>query len=197
MLAFLKGTIRYIDQNSLILETHTWEGYEVLINPRIFATLGSKTSGELYIYHHITENNQALFWFLSYEERVFFKELIKISGVWWKLAQNILSIWVPQIIQSIQTQDTNVLLSIKWVGKKIIEKIILEFQDKDLIKNHISLSNTQTSQAHSFNSPLQNEITLSLVALWYSEKKVWEVFRTLPKDLLSVEEILPYMLKNM
>ncbi len=112
-------------------------GYEVGINEITFASLASKQEASLYVYHHITEGGQALFGFETLEEKKLFTELIKISGVGGKVALQILSLGKTRLIEAVQNDDKQTIESIKGIGKKMAEKIVLELKDKDFVKSYV------------------------------------------------------------
>lgn len=199
MISYIKWSIKNIELNSIIVLTEFWIWYELIINELIYANIYNKNNIELYIYHNITENWQTLFWFLSIEDRFFFKELIKISWIWGKVAQNILSLWISRLKEAILDDDKNTIESIKWVWKKMAQKIVLELRDKDFIKDfeiknkdlgRIDLKNT------SLKKDMKNEIMSTLTNMWYNSKKVEELLENLPSWYDSIEKIIPYIIKN-
>ncbi len=197
MLSYIKWHIKNIELNSVIVLTESWVWYEIIINERMYASICDKQDVELFLYHSISENGQALFWFLTLEERILFKELIKISWVWWRVAQNILSLWASRLKVAILEDDKKTIESIKWVGKKMAEKIVLELWDKDIVKNFQPEIITQKKQNNShIEKDMKNEILSTLILMWYNGKKVEDMFEKLPQWVDTIEKILPYIIKN-
>lgn len=197
MLSYIKWHIKNIELNSVIVLTESWVWYEIIINERMYASICDKQDVELFLYHSISENGQALFWFLTLEERTLFKELIKISWVWWRVAQNILSLWASRLKIAILEDDKKTIESIKWVGKKMAEKIVLELWDKDIVKNFQPEIITQKKQNSShIEKDMKNEILSTLILMWYNGKKVEDMFEKLPQWVDTIEKILPYIIKN-
>lgn len=197
MLSYIKWHIKNIELNSVIVLTESWVWYEIIINERMYASICDKQDVELFLYHSISENGQALFWFLTLEERTLFKELIKISWVWWRVAQNILSLWASRLKVAILEDDKKTIESIKWVGKKMAEKIVLELWDKDIVKNFQPEIITQKKQNSShIEKDMKNEILSTLILMWYNGKKVEDMFEKLPQWVDTIEKILPYIIKN-
>lgn len=197
MLSYIKWHIKNIELNSVIVLTESWVWYEIIINERMYASICDKQDVELFLYHSISENGQALFWFLTLEERTLFKELIKISWVWWRVAQNILSLWASRLKVAILEDDKKTIESIKWVGKKMAEKIVLELWDKDIVKNFQPEIITQKKQNNShIEKDMKNEILSTLILMWYNGKKVEDMFEKLPQWVDTIEKILPYIIKN-
>jgi len=195
MLSYIKWEIKYIDSNSVILLTESGVWYEIIINELIYSNIYNKSKIELFLFHNITENSQNIFWFLEIDDRKFFKELIKISWIWGKVAILILSIWKNKLVDAILNDDLKTLQSIKWVGKKMAEKIILEFKDKDFI-----ITNKYNIQNNIEKNALQNEtkkqIIFTLNNMWYNSKQVEEILNNLPIWIDNIDDIIPYIIKN-
>lgn len=199
MLSYIKWTIKNIELNSVIILTDSWVWYEIIINELTYSKIFDKENIELFLFHNINENGQSLFGFLEIEERIFFKELIKISWIWWRVAQTILSLWILRLKDAILNADNKTIESIKWVWKKMAEKIILELSDKDFIKNHIVLDSwtkNNSKDISNIDKWLKEEILWSLTLMWYNPKKVQEILWTLPENLKTLQEIIPYVIKN-
>lgn len=160
MICYLEGKILEVHQQYIELLTENGIGYEININERIFAEHIGKEHTHLFIYHHISENAQSLFGFSNTDDKKVFKELIKISGVGGKVAMQILSLGTSILLEAIQNEDQKTIQSIKGVGKKMSEKIILELKDKDL-GVAIHASDTQ-KQASNINPAIQTELTNTL-----------------------------------
>lgn len=197
MLSYIKWNIKNIETTSAIILPESWVWYEIIINERMYANICDKQEVELFLFHSISENGQTLFWFLTLEERSLFKELIKISGVWGRVAQNILSLWASRLKIAILEDDKKTIESIKWVGKKMAEKIVLELWDKDIVKNFQpeALTNKKQNVSH-LEKDMKNEILSTLILMWYNGKKVEDMFEKLPEWVDTIEKILPYIIKN-
>lgn len=199
MLSYIKWEIKHIEINSLIILTESWVWYEVIINELIFSKIYDKDEIEMFLFHNITENWQTLFWFIDFEEREFFKELIKISWIGWRVAQNILSLWLARLKTAILEADKKTIESIKWVWKKMAEKIVLELSDKEVVKNFIvekTSSKEKSKNISNIENSLKQEITSTLTLMWYNSKKVEEILSNLPENLKTAQEIIPYVIKN-
>lgn len=195
MISYINWTIKNLEINQVIILTNFWIWYEIIINELIYSHIINKKEAELFVYHNITENWQNLFWFLSFEDREFFKELIKISWVWWKVAQNIMSLWVSKLKIAIYEDDKKLIESIKWVWKKMSEKIILELKDKDFIKN-INLQKEIKQKQVNIEKTTKDEIMSTLTIMWYNPKRVEELLQTLPTDYDTIQKIIPFIIKN-
>lgn len=198
MLSYIKWYIKNIELNSVIVLTESWVWYEIIINELVYAQIFDKQEVELYVYHNISENWQTLFGFLTFEDRSLFKELIKISWVWWRVAQNILSLGSNRLKKAIFEDDKKTIESVKWVWKKMAEKIVLELQDKDIITHFLSetMTTKKSWNTYQIKRDLRSEILSTLTMMWYNAKKIEDILDNLPEWYESVEKIIPYVIKN-
>ena len=199
MIAYLKGKIIDINENKLVILTDSWIGYEVFINEKTFFELNKNKQVSLFIYHHIIEKNQSLFGFLQKEEKQIFEELIKISGIWGKVAIQILNLWINNLSNAIANEDKKMIESIKWIGKKMAEKIILELKDKDFVQN-IAFSSSDTKNKTNelkIEKTLKQDIISTLTNMGYSKSAIEIALTKIPEELETIEEILPVVIKEL
>jgi len=199
MIAFLKWEIIELDYSKIVILPASGVGYEVLINELIFAKIWDKKEIELFIYHHRTENSQLLFWFVDKEEKQIFEELIKVNWVGWKVALNILSIWLTRLVDAISTADNKTIESIKWIWKKWASKIILELKDSEIIKKYSDISWNDKSELKTkkFNiSQKHQDVINTLVAMWYKKEDIEKTLANLPESIDSINDIIPFVIKN-
>jgi Holliday junction DNA helicase RuvA len=199
MISYLSGEIIELEANKIILLTNGWVWYNIWISDIVFIDLSLNIEKDFYIYHHITEGNQSLFWFLEKTEKQIFEELIKISWIWGKVAIQILSLWINKLSVSVANADKKTIESIKWIWKKMAEKIILELKDKDFIKNYEfiwdnSKENKKTSNS---NTSLHSDIISTLTNMWYSKQAIEKALSKIPENLKNMEEIIPAVIREM
>jgi Holliday junction DNA helicase RuvA len=106
-------------------------GYDLQISLNTYSAIAKKESGLLFTYLHITENAHTLFGFAELAEKEMFLHLISVSGVGASTARMMLSGMRPdEIAKAIVQGNTKVLESIKGIGKKSAERLIVELRDK-------------------------------------------------------------------
>lgn len=131
MIGYLKGKILSLDGETALIETASGIGFEVMISGSAFGALSGKKEGELYTYLQVSENGTALFGFSSPEEKEMFLKLISVSGIGPKMGITVLSgMTVNDVAAAIATNDVKRLSSVKGLGKKTAERIILELREK-------------------------------------------------------------------
>lgn len=200
MIGYILGRILDISDSSILILPEWWVGYEIGINEITFANFQGKQEAELYVYHYIVESGQALFWFESLEEKKLFTELIKISGVGWKVALQILSLGKNRLIEAVQSDDKKTIEGIKGIGKKMAEKIVLELKDKDFVKAHIvegAVSHSSEAQQITLPASLLENITSTLQNMWYGNRDIERTLQKIPAHYSSAEEILPFMIREL
>ncbi len=196
MLSYLKWNLIDLESNSVIVLTNSGIWYELIINELTYARLLNEKETEIYVYHHITENSQSLFGFLEKEEKELFKELIKVSWIGWKVANNILSLGIDKLIQAIKMEDEATITSIPGIGKKMASKMILELKDKDIFKHANLEIKREWKTLRKIESSLQTTVIESLTNMWYKKQDIEKVLQELPENLVSVSEIIPFVIRN-
>lgn len=195
MISYLKWQIIELDFLSATILTSGGVWYSVGINELTYSKLSLDSEVWIYVYHHITEGNQSLFGFVDYEEKKVFTELIKISWVWWKVAMQILSLWIERLVIAIQSEDNKTIEAIKWIGKKMAEKIIIELRDKDF---GISLNNSETvKKANTIPADLHASIKSTLTNMGYNPRDIDKVLSELPEWTDNAWNIIPYVIKEL
>jgi len=195
MISYITWKIIDLDFTNMTILTNSWVGYEVLINELTYSKLATIEEVELFIYHYKTENSENLFGFIEKEEKNVFSELIKISWIGWKVAMQILSLWVERLIMAIKWEDNKTIESVKWVGKKMAEKIILELKDKEFSIDFRKTENV--IKANNIDSSLHSSIKSTLTAMGYNPKDIDNVLFNLPEGINETKDIIPYVIKSL
>ena len=131
MIGYLKGKILSLGGEYALRETASGIGFEIMCSASAFSALAGKKEGELYTYMQVGENGTALYGFSSPDEKNMFLKLITVSGVGPKSGIAVLSgMNVGELAAAIATSDVKRLSSVKGLGKKTAERIILELREK-------------------------------------------------------------------
>ncbi len=195
MIAFLQWKVIDSDFTNVTILTNSWVWYDVWINELTYSKLCLDSEVWLYIYHHITDNNQSLFGLIELEEKKVFTELIKISWVWWKVAMQILSLWIERLVVAIQWEDNKTIESIKWIWKKMAQKILIELKDKDF---GIVIGNSDTiKKANTISWDLHTSIKSTLTNMGYNPRDIDRLLSQLPEDMKDAWKIIPFVIKEL
>lgn len=175
MIAFLKGKIHSKSANQLILDVHD-VGYQLEISNQTFDELPSEgETVKLLIHHHITDNDQRLFGFISQNEKDLFELLITVKGVGPKLGLTILSgLPAEEITGAIVQKDKATLSKISGIGKKTAERMILELKDK----MSEMVDATYTTGASTISGNLKEEAVSALQSLGFKKRDAEQAVST-------------------
>jgi len=155
MIAFIRGNFVY-KSPALVHVEAGGVGYELQISLNTYSSIQQLEKGILLTHLHIREDAHILYGFFEQAEKELFIQLIGISGVGASTARMMLSSMKPEeIIRAIVQGNTRQLESIKGIGKKSAERIILELRDKlgkNKIETNISSLTNNTLQEDAFNA---------------------------------------------
>jgi Holliday junction DNA helicase RuvA len=192
MIAFLKGdfvykspTIVHVDVNGV--------GYELHISLNTYTQIQSLPAGLLYTHLHIREDAHMLFGFFDLAEKELFLQLLSVSGVGASTARMMLSSMKPtELSRAIVQGNTKQLESIKGIGRKSAERIILELRDK------VSKTTQEINIASLINNTLEQDALNALIALGIArnaaEQAIQKVLKSEP-SLEKIEDIIKKALK--
>ena len=141
-------------------------GYFVHISLHTFSQLSSDENIKLFTHLQVKEDSHTLFGFFTTMERAVFKQLISVSGIGASTARTMLSSLEPQQIQrAIVSEDLATIKSVKGIGLKTAQRVLIELKDKML-----NLFEGEEIQAFS-NNTIKEEALSALEVLGYSRKQ--------------------------
>lgn len=193
MISFIRGKKIHIDPAKIIIEVNGI-GYDINISLRTYSKL--KDESEVFVYTHLNvkEDSHTLYGFNSESERNTFLSLLSINGVGPSTAIMILSsLSANELKKAIISSDTNKIKSVKGIGLKTAERIILELKDKvtfddiDQDKFYDHIDNTIKDEALSALSSLG--ISKNIV-----EKHINDILER--NDDISLEDLIKEVLKR-
>lgn len=130
MITFLQGYIEQLNPATVIINVGGI-GYEVHISLNTFAALEGRKEVQLLTHYQVREDAHTLYGFFASAERDMFRLLISVSGVGASTARMILSsLNVEELQQAIASHDVALLKSVKGIGAKSAERIIIDLKDK-------------------------------------------------------------------
>lgn len=169
-------------------------GYELQISLNTYSQIQHLDKGLLYTHLHIREDAHILFGFAEEAEKELFLQLIGVSGVGAATARMMLSSMKPdELIRAIVQGNTRQLESIKGIGKKSAERIILELKDK------FGKMRVSTNISPLIDNTLEQDALNALITLGIprtsGEQAIQKVLKAEP-NLSSVEDIIKKALKS-
>ena len=195
MIAFVRGKFARMTPAQVVVDVHG-VGYELQISLNTYTAIAGREEGQLLTYLHITENGQTLYGFAGQEEKDLFLQLISVSGVGASTARMMLSGLKPEeIIKAIVQGNTRQLESVKGIGRKTAERLIVELRDK---MGKIAIENTtpETGFGHSLEKDAITALTGLGIARAAAETAVKKVSDS-AKENVSLEDIIKQALKNL
>jgi Holliday junction DNA helicase RuvA len=131
MIAYLKGKLAHKDRAHVIIDVNG-VGYEVKISLQTFASLSEGDEAcKLFTHLQVKEDSHTLVGFHSMDEKYLFLDLISVSGIGLSTALVMLSSFSSNEIRSaIMNENIALIQSIKGIGSKSAQRVILELKDK-------------------------------------------------------------------
>ena len=174
-------------------------GYAANISLNTYAAIQGKKACKLYIHEAIREDAHVLFGFADKQERELFLLLISVSGIGGNTARMILSALSPsELVNVISNENANLLKSVKGIGLKTAQRIIVELKDK-LKTGTVAASAGISSLSSPANAQIQDEAVSALTMLGFpqaaSQKVVLAILKEEPDA--QVEKVIKLALKRL
>jgi Holliday junction DNA helicase RuvA len=193
MIDYIKGPIISMTPASVIVETGGI-GYFINISLTTFSRLEGKTDIKILIHEVIREDSHLLFGFAHEDERTIFRSLISVSGVGANTARMMLSSLSPEEIEkAITGSDVKLLQSVKGIGLKTAQRIIVDLKDK------MGKSPATGEIFASKDNTNHDEALSALVMLGFAKNAVSKVLDRIIREEknLTVEDMIKKALKNL
>ena len=195
MIDYIKGTIEELGAAEITLENNGI-GYKILISLQTYESLNGMKEAKVYIHHYLREDEELYYGFAGKDERELFRLLIGVSGIGASTARMMLSsLTSDEIRNAIIAEDINKIKSIKGIGLKSAQRLILELKDK-VVKGGGSDS---PALFQSSSNPSADEATTALVMLGFTKANVNKAVAAVLKEKPSatLEEIIKLSLKRL
>ena len=195
MIAFVKGILDTLDENSIVVENNGI-GYEILVPGSVIQALPQRGNEvKIFTYTHVREDALQLFGFLSRDGLEMFKLLIKVNGVGPKGALGILTALDTDALRfAIISDDSKAIARAPGIGSKTASKVILELKDKIAMEDVLP-DDTGFDVAEAPDLSVRDSAIQALTALGYSSSQAVSAVRKVQQEGMSVEEILKQSLK--
>jgi Holliday junction DNA helicase RuvA len=193
VIAFVRGKFIVKNPAQIIVDVNG-VGYECQVSLNTYAAISNQQSGQLYTFLHITENNQTLYGFFDQSEKELFTQLISVSGVGAATARMMLSGMKPdEIIRAIVQSNAKLLESIKGIGRKTAERLVLELKEK------LSKNLNESIIINTVSNKIETDALNALISLGIprpnAEKAIKVVTDASCADL-QLEDLIKKALKN-
>lgn len=196
MIDYIKGDVTELTPATVTLECGGI-GYQMNISLNTYGAIQNKATAKLYVHEAIREDAHILFGFVDKRERELFQHLISVSGVGPGTARVILSsLSAKELENVIATENATLLQSVKGIGAKTAQRIIVDLKDKIRFTDE---SGTIRLPAKADLSETGHAAVSALVMLGFvqtaSQKVVSEIIRESPA--MPVEGVIKEALKRL
>lgn len=195
MIDYIKGKIIELTPTYTVVEC-CGIGYMIQISLQTFSAMENKSDITIYIHHYLRDDDEQFYGFASKDERELFRLLIGVSGIGVATAQMMLSsMSSDEIRNAIISEDINRIKSIKGIGLKTAQRLILELKDK-IVKGGGADSPVIFQSA---NSAIVEEATTALVLLGFTKANVNKAVSAVLKETpdATIEQIIKLALKKL
>ena len=192
MYEYIKGTISGLTPAGVVVEAGGL-AYFLHISVNTYSRIKGTEHTKLFLHEVVREDAHLLYGFSDQEERDFFRMLISVNGIGAAIAIMMLSSYLPDDLRdAILTDNVNLLKSIKGIGAKTAQRVIIELKDK------VGKGITSDRVLKSGNSVVRNEALSALEMLGFNKKAVENSIDQIiaAKPDLTVEQLLKIALKS-
>ena len=198
MIEYIKGEIAEITPALAVIECNGI-GYAINISLNTYSAIQGKTNIKLYIHEAIREDAHVLYGFSTKQERELFLLLISVSGIGGNTARMILSALSPaELCNVISSGNDKLLKSVKGIGLKTAQRIIVDLKDKIASTGMETVSGSIASLSPT-NFEIHDEAIAALTMLGFAQAPSQKVVSAILKEdsNLSVENVIKLALKRL
>jgi len=197
MIDYIKGTVAELNPAYAVIDNHG-VGYMMNISLStydVLARAGEGQPAQLYVHEAIREDAHVLYGFASKKEREAFLLLISVSGVGPNTARMVLSsMSVDEFSQAIASNNVAMFKTVKGVGGKTAQRIIVDLKDKIKLADDTLIKETGRVTGEAFEEALAALVMLGFTQQ-QSQKALKSLFSSQPG--LAVEQAIKQALKMM
>ena len=198
MIEYLKGEIAELTPATAVIDCNG-VGYAASISLNTYSAIQGKKACKLYIHEAIREDAYVLFGFADRQERELFLLLISVSGIGGNTARMILSALSPnELINVISNENANLLKSVKGIGLKTAQRIIVDLKDK-IKTGAVAAASTGGTATLPANNEVMDEAVAALTMLGFAQGPSQKVVIGILKEEPSapVEQVIKLALKRL
>ena len=198
MIEYIRGELAEITPALAVIDCNG-VGYGIHISLNTYSAIQGKKSVKLYIHEAIREDAHALFGFSTKQERELFLLLISVSGIGGNTARMILSALSPsELCNVISSGNEKLLKSVKGIGLKTAQRIIVDLKDKIASTGVETVSGSMATLTPA-NTEVYDEAIAALTMLGFAQTPSQKVVTAILKEEpdLSVEKVIKLALKRL
>ena len=191
MLEYIIGVVKEKNPSFVVVENQGI-GYFINISLNTFTQIGDLKEIKIFIHEVIREDTHDIYGFFEWKERDIYRKLISVSGVGPNTARMMLSSLSPdEIIIAITSSDVNTIKSVKGIGAKTAQRVIIDLKDK------LTKSDEELNIFNEQGNTIKDESLSALIMLGFNKKHAEKAVDKLIKENneLSVEQVVKSALK--
>lgn len=193
MIAHVQGTIHRLKAEEVSVDVNG-VGYRVFVPMNVWDSLKEGAKAKLFTSTQVREDRLDLFGFLEDRERILFDRFIAMNGIGPKLALELSAVPKSLLMQAIGSQEPKLLTTIKGIGKKTAEKLLLDL--KSLAESQPEIFGTDIPSSAASTS-YDHDAVEALKTLGYDTTTIMDVLKNLPEELTSTEERVTAALRTL
>ncbi len=194
MIHSLTGTVRRLSIPQLAIDVQG-VGYLVTVPHPLWDTLFDGAKATVVTHTYVREDRLDLFGFESDNERLFFLDLINISGIGPKTALEICSIPRSMLMSAVMNGEADQLNKIKGVGKKTAEKLLVDL--KALFEKYPDRFTKAGDKTDAKSPAYDRDAIEALVALGYDQATVIKALKKVPEKITRTEDRVTAVLRSL
>lgn len=198
MIEYIQGELAELNPATAVIDCHG-VGYGLSISLNTYSAIQGKKSCKLYVHEAIREDAHVLFGFVSKQERELFLLLISVSGIGGNTARMILSALSPaELVNVIGNENTQLLKSVKGIGLKTAQRIIVDLKDK-IKTTAAGTADTLPGLITAANNEVMDEAIAALTMLGFAQAPSQKVVAAILKETpdAAVEQVIKVALKRL
>ncbi|WP_430410331.1 Holliday junction branch migration protein RuvA [Kordia sp.] len=193
MITHIQGKLVEKNPTDVVIECNG-VGYFINISLTTYSQIPNQENIKLFTHHYVREDVQALYGFFQKSERAVFRLLISVSGIGTNTARTMLSsLTSEKICEAIGAADVATIQSVKGIGAKTAQRVIIELKDKVL--KLYDLEEVSMSQSNTNKEETLSALEVLGFARKQSERILDKIIKEMPNG--SVEELIKLALKNL
>lgn len=195
MYDYIKGEIVELSPAELVLECGGI-GYYIMISLQTYESLKGNSEANVYIYHHLREDDEQFYGFATKNERELFKLLISVSGIGVGSARMMLSSLTDEEIRNaIIGEDVRKIKSVKGIGLKTAQRLIVDLKDKIVKGGGVENISIEAPESNK----VAEEATTALLNLGFTKANIMKIIPEILKAdaHASIETIIKEALKRL
>lgn len=192
MIAHLRGTIGKGSPGEATVDVGG-VGYRVLMPVNAWDSFEEGQEATVWVSTYVREDRLDLFGFADRQSRVLFEELISKPGIGPRTALELCAVPRSLLSRSIHEQDSSLLTTVKGIGKKTAEKLIVEL--KEVAEKHPEI--LLDASPHNVPAQFDRDAISALTQLGFGASEAIKALEALPKDVKTTEERVAAALRTL